>query len=364
MSAARLEVVVAGQQRGDIRLRASFTAHPGEIVGVMGPSGAGKSTLLGLIAGTVRLDAGRIAVDDHVLSEPGRLVPAARRAVVLLSQDPRLFPHLTARENIAFGPRARGVRRAEARVAADRWLERVGLAGLGDRRPAELSGGQQQRVAIARALSTDPAVLLLDEPFTSLDPVTADELRVVLREQLVRTGVTAVVVTHDALDAAALADRLLIVEAGEITQDGPTREVLELPRTAFAARIAGFNRVSGLVRDGGWENGAIRIVPVDEESRAALAAAEGRHACAVFRPSAVRIASPEDDGGTWRTIVARREPTPTGIRVHIADPPVFLDLEVAAAVHLRAGEPIAVTIAPAGVRFPPVDRPPSARASG
>ncbi|TQK20346.1 molybdate transport system ATP-binding protein [Microbacterium sp. SLBN-154] len=358
MTAGRLEVEVDDQQRGDIRLSVSFVAEPGEVVGIMGPSGAGKSTLLGLIAGTVRLDSGRVVRDGRVLSAPGRLVPAAAREVVLLGQDARLFPHLSAAENIAFGPRARGVSRSTARSDAASWLERVGLAGLGDRRPGELSGGQQQRVALARALVTDPAVLLLDEPFTSLDPVTADDLRAVLRDQLVATGVTAVVVTHDALDAAVLTDTLIVVEAGRVSQRGPTREVLTTPATAFVARIAGLNRVEGVARDGAWERAGRRIVPADSASRALLTT--GRRVWAVFRPSAAAIASPDHGAGAaekgvggWPARIVRHEATPSGVRLHTDEPPLFVDADLADAARFPVGADVIVTLDDAAVRLTP-----------
>ncbi|NYF17681.1 molybdate transport system ATP-binding protein [Microbacterium sp. AK009] len=356
MTAGRLEVEVDDQARGDIRLSVSFVAEPGEVVGIMGPSGAGKSTLLGVIAGTVRLDSGRVVRDGRVLSSPGRLVPAAAREVVLLGQDARLFPHLSAAENIAFGPRARGVPRAKARSDAASWLERVGLAGLGDRRPGELSGGQQQRVALARALVTDPAVLLLDEPFTSLDPVTADDLRAVLRDQLAATGVTAVVVTHDALDAAVLADTLIVVEAGRVSQRGPTRDVLTTPATAFVARIAGLNRVEGVARSGAWERAGRRIVPADAEARALLTGAAGRPVWAVFRPSAAVIAAPEPGSAPadgWAARIVRHEATPSGVRLHTDEPPLFVDADLADAARFPVGTEVTVTLDEAGVRLTP-----------
>lgn len=359
MTAGRLEVEVDDQPRGDIRLSVSFVAEPGEVVGIMGPSGAGKSTLLGLIAGTVPLETGRIIRDGHVLSAPRRRVPPASREVVLLGQDPRLFPHLSAVENIAFGPRARGVARGKARAEAASWLERVGLAGLGDRRPGELSGGQQQRVALARALVTEPAVLLLDEPFTSLDPVTADDLRAVLREQLTATGVTAVVVTHDALDAAVLADTLIVLERGTVSQRGPTREVLTAPGTPFVARIAGLNRIEGVARDGAWERDGRRIVPSDETGRAVLAAAAGRPVWAVFRPSAVTVSMRDATvsmrdaacAGAWPAHIVRHEATPSGVRLHIDEPPLHVDADLSDAARFPVGAPVAVTLDPSAVRL-------------
>ncbi|WP_298865704.1 ATP-binding cassette domain-containing protein [uncultured Microbacterium sp.] len=227
-------------QRAPFTLDARLQAAPGEIVAVMGPSGAGKSTLLGAVAGFVPLTAGSVALDGRVVQDAaGEDVPPRERGVILLGQQARLFPHLSARENVAFGLRARRVSRRAARASADAWLERVGLPDLGDRRPARLSGGQQQRVALARALATSPRVLLLDEPLTSLDPATADGIRSLLREELAETGTTAVLATHDATDAVALADRLVVLEAGRITADGAPDDVLARSATPFIAAVAG-----------------------------------------------------------------------------------------------------------------------------
>ena len=230
---------------------------PGERVAVMGPSGAGKSTLLAALAGFVRLDAGRIELDGDVIADASVRGGTARRGihvapmdrgVVLLGQEARLFPHLSARENVAFGPRARGHSRTESGHAADEWLDRVGLAGFGNRMPAQLSGGQQQRVAVARALAVEPRLVLLDEPLTALDIQTAAEIRMLLADQL---RSTAVVITHDPVDALAIADRLVVIERGRVTQYGSVREVMGHPATPFARALSDHVRIAGCIGDDG-----------------------------------------------------------------------------------------------------------------
>ena len=176
---AGLSASVVVERRG-FRLDVNLDAAPGEVIAVMGPSGAGKSTLLAALAGLVPLTSGFVRIGDRAVSDPRAKVRVHRRGVVLLGQDPHLFPHLTARDNVAFGPRAQGVGRELAAHEADELLWRVGLPGSGDHRPGELSGGQQQRVALARALAVKPGLLLLDEPLTSLDPETAAGVRTVL----------------------------------------------------------------------------------------------------------------------------------------------------------------------------------------
>ncbi|WP_308491627.1 ABC transporter ATP-binding protein [Microbacterium terrisoli] len=239
MTSTGLDVAVR-VARGGYLLDVQLQVARGDVVAVMGPSGAGKSTLFAAIAGFAPLTEGHVGLNGRTLdAAAGHAVPPHRRGVVLLGQEPRLFPHLSARENVAFGPRARRVHRRQARMDADAWLERVGLAGAGDRRPAQLSGGQQQRVALARALATSPLLLLLDEPLTSLDPETAAGIRAVLNDQLAQTGTTTLVATHDAGDAASLADRLVVIEDGRITQQGRPREVWDAPATAFVRVLAG-----------------------------------------------------------------------------------------------------------------------------
>ena len=233
---AALAATVAVRRARGFVLSARLDVAPGSTVAVLGPSGAGKSTLLAALAGLVRLDAGSIVLDGRVLSDVRRTVAPHRRGAVLLGQDARLFPHLDARDNVAFGPRAGGMAREAARRLAEDWLERMGLAGAGDARPADLSGGQQQRVALARALAASPRLLLLDEPLRSLDPVTAAGIRVAVTAHT--TGVSCVLVTHDLADARALADRALVLEAGRVTQEGPLPEVLAHPSTGFVAALA------------------------------------------------------------------------------------------------------------------------------
>ncbi|MDQ0615659.1 molybdate transport system ATP-binding protein [Microbacterium sp. W4I4] len=258
--------------RGGFALDAALHAEPGEILALMGPSGAGKSTLLSVIAGFIRLSAGAVRLDDDTVQDAvGIDIPPRERGVILLGQQPRLFPHLNARENIAFGPRAHGAPKAQARADADGWLARIGLADLGDRRPARLSGGQQQRVALARALATSPRVLLLDEPLTSLDPATADGIRTLLRDELAATGTTVVMATHDAADAVALADRLVILEAGRITADGTPAAVLDAPVTPFAAALA--RTVPGT--DPTWQARADRIEATADGIRVRVRTADG-----------------------------------------------------------------------------------------
>jgi molybdate transport system ATP-binding protein len=220
------------------RLDARFGAEPGEVVAVIGPNGAGKTTLLRALAGLVDTD-GDVTVAGASWSRPPRLV--RERNVGFVFQDQSLFPHLTARDNVAFGLRARGVRRAAAAAAADRWLARFGIEDLAGRRPHELSGGQAQRVAIARALAPEPDLLLLDEPFTGLDVGVATALRLELGRHLAAYAGIAILVTHDALDALTLADSVLVLDRGRVAQTGRPADVAAHPRTEHVARLVGLN---------------------------------------------------------------------------------------------------------------------------
>ncbi|HEY6964208.1 MAG TPA: ABC transporter ATP-binding protein [Erythrobacter sp.] len=209
----------------------SFTAPAGEITCLLGASGCGKSTLLGLAAGLLRVQQGEIALGGEVLADSAHNPAPEARPVGLVFQDGALFPHMTLRANVAFGlPKAR-------RDEADGWLAKVGLAGMGARYPHELSGGQQQRAALARAMAPGPQVLLMDEPFASVDIVLRRSLRRECRMLLREAGSTVVLVTHDPSEALDVADRIAVMEAGRIVQFGTPQELHESPATASVGAI-------------------------------------------------------------------------------------------------------------------------------
>ena len=264
----------------------AFTVRTGETVAVLGPNGAGKSTALAVVAGLLRPDRGRVVLGDQVLTDVAERVDVRphRRGIALLAQDPLLFPHLSALDNVAFGPRSEGVSRREARTRAAGWLEEVGVAELADRRPHQLSGGQAQRVAVARALAAEPRLLLLDEPMAALDVAVTPALRQTLRRVLAER--TTVIVTHDVLDAVLLADRVVVVEGGRVVEDGPSADVLTRPRSVFAARLAGLNLVRGVWRDGAVQGpDGTRVHGLVDGP----APADGQPMIAAFRPRAVAV---------------------------------------------------------------------------
>ncbi len=215
--------VQVGLRLGNFRLDVALEAPPGGVTVLIGESGSGKTTLLRLVAGLLAPDEGRIALGDEVFADAGagRFVPPEARPVGYVPQDHALFPHLSARENVAFGLRALGLPRREVQERAAAALARFGLGELADRRPHELSGGQQQRVALARALVLDPAVLLLDEPLAALDVVARRALRDELRRTLEGLACVTLLVTHQPSEALALGGRIAVMEAGRITHAGP-----------------------------------------------------------------------------------------------------------------------------------------------
>ena len=240
-----------GVRLGQLDLRVALDVADGETVAVLGPNGAGKTTLLRSLAGLVSLDDGVVRIDDAVMDQPssGTYVVPERRSVGVVFQDYLLFPHLTVLENVAFGLRSRGTSRGDARRRAHDWLARVGLDDRAGVKPAVLSGGQQQRVALARALVTEPRLLLLDEPLAALDIGTRTELRRDLRAHVATFGGARVLVTHELLDAVALADRLVVLEDGRVAQSGPVNEVSARPRSRYVADLVGVNLLRGVGND-------------------------------------------------------------------------------------------------------------------
>ncbi len=237
------------KRRGDFRLDLALETAERTTLVVVGESGAGKTTLLRLLAGLEMPDSGRVEVNGRVYFDAaaGINLPAWEREVGLVSQDYALFPHLTVRENVAFGLRAQGAGRRAARARADEALERLRIADLADRHPGALSGGQQQRVALARALVPRPRLLLLDEPLAALDPGTRLMVRGEIRALLSRLECATIVVTHSPLDATVFGDAIAVIERGALTQVGPRDDLLRHPRSPYVATLLGINLFQGRV---------------------------------------------------------------------------------------------------------------------
>jgi molybdate transport system ATP-binding protein len=275
-------------QLGTLHLDAALDAGPGEVVALLGPNGAGKTTFLRAVAGLIRTDRAKVVLDDVVLEDTatGVRAPTERRPIGIVFQQHLLFPHLSVLENVAFGLRAR--RRPDARAVALAWLERVGLGAYANARPAALSGGEAQRVALARALAIDPRLLLLDEPLSSLDATTRVEVRRELRRHLASFDGARLLVTHDPLEAAALADRLVILEGGRVVQTGPVDDVTRHPRTRFVADLVGVNLLRGRAAGG--------VIAIDGGQRlTALDAGDG-DVFAVIHPRSVAIHRTHPEG--------------------------------------------------------------------
>jgi iron(III) transport system ATP-binding protein len=230
---------------------ASLCVDRGGIVAVLGPSGCGKTTLLRLIAGFERPDAGTVEVAGRTVAGPGAWIPPEERRVGMVFQDYALFPHLTVAQNIGFGLR----RRARAERVRE-LLSAVGLDGLDGRYPHELSGGQQQRVALARALAPAPELVLLDEPWSNVDPFLRETLRGEVAEIIRSLDVTAVLVTHDREEAFSVADRIALMRDGTVVQEGTAEELYFVPRSRWAAEFVG---AANLLR-GKIDNGLVRTV--------------------------------------------------------------------------------------------------------
>ncbi len=305
------EVVVA---RPEHRLDVTLSAEPGDVVAVVGPNGSGKTTLLRAVAGLQPLSSGRISCGGRVWDDTvaGVRLSVQERRVGMVLQDILLFPHLTATDNVAFGPRSRGRTRADARRDATAWLDRLGVTDLAERRPHQLSGGQAQRVAVARALATDPLVLLLDEPLAALDVGAAMALRLELARHLAEYGGITLLVTHDAIDALTIANRVVVLDEGRIVQHGTPAEVSALPRTAHAARLVGLNVLHGQSRGslvelvGGTE--LVTTTPYDGPVHV------------TFPPAAVALSREAGSGSArnqWRGRVGSVAPHGTVVRVHL-----------------------------------------------
>jgi molybdate transport system ATP-binding protein len=310
-----------------------LTIGPGEVVALLGPNGAGKTTALRTLAGLLPLTRGHIVLNGQSLDDPARglLIPAERRSIGVVFQDYLLFPHLSAEDNVAFGPRCRGASRSEAGQVAQRWLQRVGLAELAHHKPRRLSGGQAQRVALARALAVDPTLLLLDEPLAALDARTRIDTRAHLHHHLAEHPGATLLVTHDPLDALILADRLVILEAGHVVQEGSPATITAEPRTDYVARLVGLNLYRGTATG--------HTVTLDSDFALTIADARHGNVFVAFAPSAVALHAHQPDGSprnTWPATVTGIQRHGDNLRVQISGPiTAAADITPAAAADLR-----------------------------
>lgn len=328
-------------RRAGFDLDVELTAPAGKTVALLGPNGAGKSTIVNAIAGlsdpaqvhsTIRLN--NRLLDD---SATGFRLPAESRRVGVVFQDHLLFEHLDVLDNVAFGPSNRGQRRRQARAAAGHWVAELDLGELVRRRPSELSGGQAQRVAIARTLAADPEVLLFDEPLAALDVASRIELRRVLRRHLDQFPGPRVLITHDPTDAFVLADVLVVIEAGRVSQVGSPDEVRRHPRTPYVAALAGTNLFTGTTHDG-----AVRLHDHDITLTVADTELDGE-VLATVSPSAISLHASQPEGSqrnTWNSMIELIEPLGDTVRVTLGSPlPVSIDVtpSAIAALGLEAG---------------------------
>jgi len=313
---------------GPLDLDMELTIEQGEVVALLGPNGAGKTTLLRAMAGLVPFTSGHVRLDGKVLEDTAtnQYVPTEQRSIGFVFQDYLLFPHLSVLDNVAFGLRSHGMPRAAAAVKALDWLDRVGLKSSARVKPSELSGGQRQRVALARALAPDPRLLLLDEPLAALDVTTRAEVRRDLKRHLTSFQGIRLVVTHDPLEAVALADRLIVMEKGRLVQTGAPADVTERPRSQYVADLVGVNLLRGEA-----DHGSVRMPggPV-----VAAAGAESGEVFAVIHPRAVAIHKSRPEGSprnVWPGRASHIELLGNRVRVRIdGDVPLVAEVTPAA----------------------------------
>lgn len=318
---------------GELRISVDLAVAPGETVAVLGPNGAGKTTLLRMIAGLVALEDGVVRLDGRLLDDPaeGTFVPPEGRSIGLVFQDLLLFPDMSVLDNVAFAARARGIRAGAARAAAHEWLDRLGVADLGHLAVDRLSGGEAQRVALARALAADPAALLLDEPLAALDADVRLQVRRHLRDHLRSHPGPRLLVSHDPLDAAVLADRVVVLEDGRITAAGALGDLVARPKTTWAAQLAGTNLLPATVTPNGlvFESGGVLIgvgAPTDGDVLVAI------------RPASITLHLHRPEGSArnvWPATIAELEGFAERHRVRLSGPlPLVAEVTAAAIAEL------------------------------
>lgn len=308
-------------RRGEFRLRVDLHVAAGAVVVLLGPNGAGKSTTLATLAGLIRLDEGRIELDGTTVADAANDVHARpqNRSVGVVWQDYLLFPHMSVVENVAFGRRARGIHRRQARDEAHAWLDRLGLTEMADRRPRELSGGQAQRVALARSLIVQPKLLLLDEPLAALDAGTRPAVRADLRRHLAGYPGCTVLVTHDPLEALVLGDRVVVLENGRVTQQGGPAELTRHPRTDYVAQLVGLNLINAVADE--------TTARVADDTEVILAHPASGEIHLAFSPSAVTLSLERPHGSArnvWPGVVTDVEVHGDLVRIAVDGPVPFV----------------------------------------
>ncbi|MFP4234576.1 MAG: ABC transporter ATP-binding protein [Nitriliruptoraceae bacterium] len=323
---------------GTLDLDITLAAAPGEVVAVLGPNGAGKTTVLRALAGLLPLTRGRVSLDGRILEDvaAGVRTPPQQRRVGVVFQQQLLFPNLTVLENVAFGLRTRGVPREEARARARAWVERVGLADRLSARPGALSGGQAQRVALARALASEPGLLLLDEPLSALDVDARRSVRHELRRHLEAFTGPVLLITHEPVEAIALADRLVIVEQGRVVQDDAPEVVARRPRSSWAARLVGLNHYRARA-----EGHTLTLANGATLTAGEVAAGAGEVLVAIH-PRAVALHRRAPEGSprnTWHATVDALDIRDDQVRVHLDGPvPIVAQITAASLASLAIAE--------------------------
>jgi molybdate transport system ATP-binding protein len=317
-------------QHDSFQLTIDMTLADGEVLAVLGPNGSGKSTLLNALSGLQPIDSGTIQIDGNIVDDVDRstFVLPEHRHVGVMFQNSELFETMSVIDNVAFGLRAHGENRNAARSAAAEWLKRFSLESFAHRRPASLSGGQAQRVALARALATRPNLLLLDEPTSALDVRAKAEIRRDLLQLRREHPVTTLLVTHDPLDAFALADRVIVLEEGRIVQSGALDEVASHPQSRHIADMVGLSLVRGEVRNGTLTTAAnaLLVVPADTPEGPSVAS---------IRPASVSLHRRQPEGSArnaWEMAISDLDRHPDRVRARLTGPiPLLAELTPAGA---------------------------------
>ena len=356
MTSGGLDAKIVVKRGNGFTLDVGLAIEPGTTDALLGPNAAGKSTTIDALAGLVALHAGHVTLAGRVIDDPekGVFLPAEARRVGVVFQNYLLFDHLTVLDNVAFGPASRGASRRHAQQAANRWIDSLELGDLARRRPRELSGGQAQRVALARALAAAPDLLLLDEPLAALDVTTRSQLRRTLGRHLASFPGPRLLITHDPADAFLLADRIHIIENGQLTQSGTPDNVRLHPATPYVADLAGTNLLAG-----SNEHGDLTLDDHPQTLQTADTHTNGP-VLVTIHPRAISLHPDRPHGSarnSWSTTITAVEPLGDTTRIILGPPlPLAADItpDAATALHIVPGQSTWVSIKATEITVTPV----------